>query len=606
MVVEWEPLPFWDWLIRGRDGAHGALLSFVIILAVLGVASFVISYLVMTVRYGPMQAGDRIYRVVANAFSELFQLSPRRIWALARLAVQEASRRRIVVALILFVVILLFAGWFLKTDYKEPGRLFFSFVLTATIYLVLGIALLLSAFSLPADIKSKTIHTVITKPVRAAEIILGRVLGFTLVGTVLLVVMGICSYWFVIRSLDHTHFIEASSLEPILGQDNAVIGREGQTTQNAHHRHLVEQDERGEWKVSANYGHTHSVKEDPSGSAEEFELSAPEGFTQARVPKYGKLTFKDRHGGDKDRGISVGNEWTYRSFIDGNTAAAAIWTFSGISEERYPRGLELELLVRVFRTHKGIIEQRIRGEIFLQNPETDLRCESRPFTAKDGMLDARLFERQVKDTRGERNLDLFQDLVSEDGQIEVWVRCLDNGQYFGFAQADCYLRLGDASPMWNFWKSQISIWVQMVLVIAIGVTCSTLVSGPIAALFTAGFVLLGLYRADFLAIAEGPKYGGGPVESLYRIATQMNMISPLPQGPSTSIIQGLDQGIQGLMWVVAQVLPNFPRFNTTNYIADGFNIPMNQVAQDLLICLAYVSGLVVVGYFFLRTREVAK
>ena len=40
------------------------------------------------------------------------------------------------------IVILLFAGWFLQTGYREPGKLFFSVVLTATTYLVLLIALL--------------------------------------------------------------------------------------------------------------------------------------------------------------------------------------------------------------------------------------------------------------------------------------------------------------------------------------------------------------------------------------------------------------------------------------------------------------------------------
>jgi hypothetical protein len=33
---------------------------------------------------------------------------------------------------------------------------------------------------------------------------------------------------------------------------------------------------------------------------------------------------------------------------------------------------------------------------------------------------------------------------------------------------------------------------------------------------------------------------------------------------------------------------------------------MNQLFQDLTTCLAYVTGLFVMGYFFLRTREVAK
>jgi hypothetical protein len=54
------------------------------------------------------------------------------------------------------------------------------------------------------------------------------------------------------------------------------------------------------------------------------------------------------------------------------------------------------------------------------------------------------------------------------------------------------------------------------------------------------------------------------------------------------------------------VLPDFRSFSTVGYVAYGFNIPMNQVFQDLTVCAAYLAGLFVFGYFFLRTREVAK
>jgi hypothetical protein len=33
-----------------------------------------------------MKAGDITYRVVTNGFAELFRTSPRRVWAIARLA----------------------------------------------------------------------------------------------------------------------------------------------------------------------------------------------------------------------------------------------------------------------------------------------------------------------------------------------------------------------------------------------------------------------------------------------------------------------------------------------------------------------------------------
>ena len=59
-----------------------------------------------------------------------------------------------------------------------------------------------------------------------------------------------------------------------------------------------------------------------------------------------------------------------------------------------------------------------------------------------------------------------------------------------------------------------SIWVQAVIVIAVGVTISTLVSGPVAMLFTAGFIILGFCRQDFVDIATGKSYGGGPAESV--------------------------------------------------------------------------------------------
>ena len=38
--------------------------------------------------------------------------------------------------------------------------------------------------------------------------------------------------------------------------------------------------------------------------------------------------------------------------------------------------------------------------------------------------------------------DLFTDFVS-DGRVEVWLQCLEPAQYYGVAQADFYLRLGD-------------------------------------------------------------------------------------------------------------------------------------------------------------------
>ena len=69
--------------------------------------------------------------------------------------------------------------------------------------------------------------------------------------------------------------------------------------------------------------------------------------------------------------------------------------------------------------------------------------------------------------------------------------------------------------------------MQAVIVIAVGVTISTLVSGPVAMLFVVGFIILGFCRQDFVDIATGKSYGGGPAESVVRIANQSNVMVQL-------------------------------------------------------------------------------
>lgn len=602
MVLEQEVLPYFQWLLYGGAGDFvGALPRFVLVLLGLLLLALVVGYAVSASRRGLLRGGDYTYHTVVGGIGELFQTSPRRVWALARLAMKEAWRRRVIVALAVFFIILLFANWFLDVETPKPARLYLSFVLTATTYLVLIISLVLSAFSLPADFKSKTIYTVVTKPVHASEIILGRVIGFTIVATALLVVMGLCSYVFVVRSLGHTHRVDMETLVNV-EENGEVIGRKGQTTKAIGHRHDVEIYEDGSGEARLTFGHRHRIEKQGDG----YVVLAPEGYIQARVPQYGKLQFVDRSGQAKNSGISVGNEWTYRSFIDGNTPATAIWTFDNVSEAINPEGLPIALTVEVFRTYKGIIGQDISGTIQLKNPDNDMASEPLPFPAQDAQVDEFDFKRELTSVTGQ-SIDLYDDLVGENGTIEVHVKCLERSQYFGFAQADCYIRRPDGSPIASIAKVYTSIWVQAVIVIAVGVTISTLVSGPVALVFTSGFIILGFWRQDFLDIALGKNYGGAFAESIFRIANQSNVMTQLDPGILPTILTGFDRFVsRPIMWAVGQCLPDFSSISTVNYAADGYNLPWDRVAADATTGLGFVVASTIVGFFLLRTREVAR
>lgn len=616
MVLEHEPIPYLTWLLGYPwNDPHAFLESAIFRFGVTGfvllVLALLVGFLIALVRNGPLKAGDITYRVVVNGFRELVKTSPRRVWAIARLSVKEAFRRRVLIAPAIYVVILLFSSWYVSPDVQQPGKLFFSYVLGWTTLLILLISLLISAFSLPTDFKTKTIYTIVTKPVRASDIVLGRILGFTIIGTFLLTIMAACSALFVWRMLEHTHTVKLDTLEDIRDSSGNVVGKKGQSTINQGHSHEVEIYNDGTGLALQTNEHEHAITPRKQGTETVYDFSGPQGLLRARVPYYGKLRYLDRKGVESPKGISVGAEWTYRSFIEGGTPAAAIWTFDGINESSLRKDanaevLPIELVVRVFRTFKGNIENGIQGIVQLRNPDNKaILSEPWTFTAKDNSINTFDWSRTLNDAN-QKPIDLLKDLVTKDGRVEVMVQCLDRAQYYGFAQPDCYVRLPDGSPIWNFIKAQISIWIQMVLVIAIGVTCSTLVNAPVAMMFTMSFITLGFFRQFFVDVAVGKQVGGGPLESLYRIVTQMNQVSPLSENFGTSLIKSIDDVLKIGMQSLAFVLPDFRSFSTVSYVAYGYNIPMNQLFQDLTVCFAYVAGLFVIGYFFLRTREVAK
>jgi ABC-type transport system involved in multi-copper enzyme maturation permease subunit len=548
--------------------------------------------------------------VLSDAVVDMISISPRRVLALARLAIQESIRRRVVIVFGVFILILLFAGWYLDRESIDPARLYLDFVLTATSYLLWLLVLFLSSLSLPADFKSHTIYTVVTKPVRASELVLGRIVGFTAVATLLLVVMGAISYVFVLRDLAHTHELTSEDLRPV---EKAAAGQpaglQGLTSMDRFHRHKVVMSPVGKGgevvaHVQMEQRHTHPLTVNKEGDKTTYQIGREEGMLVARVPVYGKLKFLDRTGQPSEKGINVGDEWMYRGFIDGGTLAAAVWTFEGITEEQFPDGLPVEMTLEVFRTHKGKIDRGILGTLSLRNPATGVRSAERDFESKEFVVDEHLIPREL-DARGGKKLDLFKDLVS-DGRVEVWLRCAEPQQNFGVARADLYLRAGNASFALNFAKGYLGIWLQLVVIITIGVMLSTFLSGPVAMIATLG-VLVGGFFSDFMArLATKQTYGGGPFESFYRLLTQDNMTVELPPGLTSTVVKVLDQPAEVGLWLLSNLLPDFGRFSFSGYVASGFNIPGDTILVYACRALGFVLPVFVAGYLCLKNREIAR
>ena len=612
MVLEKEILPFLVWLLPRVDSDGvlqlGALLLAFVVAAGLMVASLFIAYLRMIIVQGPGEGFYAVAKSVATAITKDFpNTSWRRIAAMTKLAVLESIRRRVLIVFFIFALLLLFAGWFLDPASDHPARLYISFVLTATERLMLAMAILLSTFSLPNDIKNRTIYTVVTKPVRATEIVLGRAVGFCVVNTALLVLMGAISWGFVVRGLNHTHTIDPVDLE-LMASADASGAVTGETSFDSRHRHELTVGPDGMGRTDRKMEHDHQIWVEGEGENLRYRVGPPEGALIARVPIYGSLRFIDRTGRPGE-GISVGKEWTYRQYIEGGSLASGVWTFRGINERQFPDYIPLEMNLSVFRTYKADITSPVAGTITIKNPTTGLTSEALPFGAQEFVTYMHPIPRALKAVTREgtlQDVDLFRDLVDQQGQMEVWIGCSDASQYFGMAQPDVYIRGQEGSFAWTLAKAYVGIWLQMIIITFFGVMFSTFLTGAVAMFATVIVYVVGLFREFILKLVTGELEGGGPLEALLRIIFQKNIMTDLDMGMVIDrAVPAFDRVLLFFLWIAALVFPDFTNFNTSRFVAYGFNISGNLLAQHFLVTVAFAIGLSVYGYFFLKNREVA-
>ncbi|MCE2801344.1 MAG: hypothetical protein LW724_17565 [Planctomycetaceae bacterium] len=588
-----NPDHFWtysEWLFQ-----QGALFNGVLLAMILSVLGFLFGYIVSVFKHGPSEGFLKVSQIIGQLFTvDLPKMSARRIYAVAKLAVKESIRKKVLVLVGIFVVGMMFAGWYLDPNAEYPARLYISFVLTATTYLVLLMALFISCFSIPADIKSRTIYTITTKPVRPLELFLGRVFGFTAIGTFVLAIMGLLSYIFVVRGLDHDH--EVVSLDP--------TGRSGETSFDTRHRHTFTLNAEGRGTTNEVKGHRHIVTK----VGDKAVVGGPIDDLTARIPIYARgLSFTGRDG-EKNEGYNVGYMSEYQKYIEGDSLSRAVWRFEGVDKTLFKDVILYDLTISAFRTYKGDIVTPVGGLIHFRSTDGRVKSEDEPFKVKEFQVDRRSVRTKLKGFIEDKpaDLDFFNDIAA-DGSFEVVIRCQDRGQYLGMAAADIYLRPADLQFWWNFVKGYISIWLQMFIVICFGTMFSTFLSGPVAVIATVAALILGFFGFFVDDLVKNTSKGGGPIESLIRLPTQMGSQIELELGNEKlqSAIFMLDRGLVTAVSRLKDAVPNFSQLDTSNFVAYGYNIFGGLLGRHLTIAFCYFVLTALVSYFFLKTREMA-
>jgi hypothetical protein len=666
MIVEQQAFAtFYEWVINNA-AQFGIVVAAAIVLGVF------FGYIVATLRHGPFEAFYVVAQVVGQALPDFINTSPRRVFAIARLAIKEALRRKIILVTFgIFAISLLFGGWFMNYKSDHPDRIYINFVMFGTQLLVLMMGMLISSFSLPEDIKNKTIYTVVTKPVRPTEIVIGKIVGFGILGTFLLVLMGSISYLFVWRGLSHDHLIAgdtqtlASFTE--VGSDfrSQVTGervsesaiRDAETNMKDDHNHrlelrvdirdpdepeplqtsnIIETIELPDGRIEyhrvvcvSSAGHVHQVFVEGQGQDATISLGPSVGFFRARVPIYAdELQFYDRQGQINEKGISVGRESRYRGYVDGgdyrnrSNLSKAEFTFTNFDASLFSATAEgetgfvpLELTLDVFRSYKGDIEKRVTAGIQFESIGQDVRFvsdmqdfETEEFSIQTVTIPRKLVGKvysQDGSLLREGKFDLFDD-YAKNGQLKLVLKCRDYNQYLGVAKADVYFRSGDHPYLLNFIKGYTGIWCQMMIIISLGVALSTFLSAPITMLGALVVIIIGFFSNFIQGMTAPDHVGGGPIESMIRVVTQQNMVLEMDTGVTTTLVKNIDLGLIYLLNATTYLAPDFSRLNFAEYLTYGYAINSQKVAIALTLTLAFCFGLTIVGYFALKTREIAK
>ena len=512
--------------------------------------SFVVLFLLVSLATSlPIHGLAGPGRVLVGAFRGFLEFafpSPRRVYAIATLTFKESIRKKALLVFVVFAVLFMFASWFMASPSDRPEmqvRNYVAFVFIAINMLVLPVVLLLSCWGLPEDIRIRSLHTVVTKPVRRNEVVLGRILGFASVGTLILLIMSTVGYIWIQRQVSDN--VDLLCRVPVY----AVSGPDGV-------RFL---DRSGNPGAGVNVG----------------DIDETRSFIEGGSKAAGIWMFPLN---EKSDTLKLESRFEAFRTFKGNMNRSLRVRYVLVNEEKSLQVPLPTFEVNEFGTNEMDVNRKLTwtDEQTLKESEVDL-YEDLAVPSNDGKF----------------------------GALVVHVQCLDRAQYLGVSRGDFFIRLPDRAFAVGYIKAVIGVWLKILVIVIFSVTASCFVKWPVATLLSASVIIVGQVARELLdKMLSGTQAGGGAAESFYRLVTHMNETTPLPANPLITAIQLFDHGLQHLLWMVKFMIPDLRSFGMSGWVAYGFDVPWQGVMlPSLAITFGYFLPCLLLGYFSLYLRE---
>lgn len=539
-----------------------------------------------------------------------------RIWALARLSWKEAVRGRVIWVFGVMALVFLFAGWFVPFKAEDQVRNYVRIVYWAMAHLFLITAGLLGAFSIPNDVKSNSIHTIVTKPVERFEIVLGRFLGYAALLTVALFVVAAISLVYVIRGVNEEAKKESYTARvPIYG----------------HLQFAGTKDPRRGEDVGREFAYRSYIKGVTTRKREPFRQFAIWDF--AHVPA--DITARDR---------DVIFEFAFDIFrlSKGVQGKGVFCTLSFVNVSAFKSGdpdlqsRELDSRVTEMKQKYELQRDDARkrwDEVRKNEPDPQKQAAIEIERQKDYVklkaalnIEYGIYEAhtELADFHTQRVVvppEILKQLLAANParqpaksglepalRVFLAVDVADEAQMVGVAQHDLYL-LAYERPFWlNFLKGVLGMWCIHMLVLGIAIALSTYLSSVISWLGAMFLFVAGMFTDYLREIAEyRPGTGGGPLEAGIRVTTRVPIAADLEGSPATSVVKFFDRSFSWCLGVVINLIPDINRHDLHHYVANGFDIGWTDLLllDNALPLFGYLTPWAILAYYLMKFREIA-
>jgi hypothetical protein len=536
----------------------------------------------------------------------------RRIWAIARVSVKEAWSRGIVWVCLFIPLIYLYADWYIsaKPEDQLRNRVGIAYFSLAILFVLSSV--LLGAFSIPADLKSQNIFTIVTKPVERYEIVLGRFLGYGLLLLGELVLLTGISYVYVRRGLTDQAIEESYHARVPLFGTKLYYHNTGDPNRG--------ENVGREWSYRS---YIHGISPQSPNQRVQYAIWAFDDLPVALVERNDDDPVRLEFSFDIFR-LTMGQEdkgvYCSFTFARGDLPPEQVESllqptgvFYSEYNKRYSKAVERDNATGKRGDELDKLHSESRKVIYWELFEKYGVYQVQGISVTDYHtqfedIPAKVFKTLHKEAAARKPTAGQEQTPAMQIYVNVENDRYSRQQRVGMAKADLYL-LVDDRPFWiNFVKGAACIYLIACLVLGLALVCSTYLTGIVSLLLTALLCIGGLFLPFIKSLAEGRNWEGGPLESLYRLANRQVASAPLDKQSATiDVIMRGDALYRWWLRFIMSVIPDVAQYYPKDYVANGFDITWGTLLllNFVLPLAGYLVPWFILAYYLIKSREIA-